>query len=100
MAVEEVAFVIDGIYLLKSCPDIVFVCEPCYNDAIGKLVQYKRDGSLFEKTSISYFLNFYKEGDVKSLFLNPDNYDYLGRVGDCYEFVDGDKYLMRKKHGS
>lgn len=91
----EVAFVINGVYLMKSCRDIAFICQPCYNDSIGKLIQYKRDGQIFEKTGISYFLNCYFEGDIKSIFLNPENYDFLGVIGDCYKLADEGRYLMR-----
>jgi hypothetical protein len=92
-------FVSDGVYLFKDNREVVFVCFSCYNHAIGKLVQYKRTGeSLWEKTDVAYFLNFYFEGDIKSVFLNRDNYDMIGKVGVNFELSEDkeQRYLMRK----
>lgn len=92
-------FVKDGVYALKDLRDSLFVCVDCHQGTIGKLVEYKRDGTIYEKTGNSFFLNFYYEDDVKEIFLNRDNYDMIGLLGVNYEFsLDEEQtYLLRRK---
>ena len=93
------SFVSNGVYAYKGIYDCVWVCQPCYEDVIGKLVQYKKSSkTTFEKTELVYFLNSYFEDDVKSLFLKRENYDMIGLVGKNFELsADTDKtYLVRK----
>ena len=90
------------VYIYKDCPEMIFVCVPCYGDAIGKIVQYKKNGDMWEKTGNTFFLNFYFEGELKALFLNRDNYDVIGKIGVNSEFSQDEEqtYLMRTGHGS
>lgn len=92
-------FVKDGVYSLRDVRGNLFVCTECYQGTIGKLVQYKKDGNLYEKTGTSFFLNYFYEGDVKEIFLNRENYDMIGMIGVNFEISEDDDrtYLMRIK---
>ena len=91
-------FVKDGVYVLKDLRGSLFVCVDCHQATIGKLVEYKKDGNIYEKTGNSFFLNFYYENDVKEIFLNRDNYDMIGLLGVNYILSEDDErtYLLRK----
>jgi hypothetical protein len=94
-----VGFLCDGVYMYKGMYDTIFVCISCFQQTIGKLVQYKRTtADIFESTGVSYFLNQYYEDDVKSLFLNPENYECIGKIGKNFEFSadDSKMFLIRK----
>ena len=95
---EDLSFICNGVYLFKDNRDTVFVCLPCANDLIGKLVQYKKStDTLYEKTNVAYFINYYIQGDIKSVFLNRNNYDIIGKVGNNFTLLDEGKYLVRGK---
>ena len=87
-------FVRDGVYRLKGNKDSIFICIPSAETSIGKLVQYKNNGKMYEKTGISYFLNCYQEDDIKSLFLNRDNYDMLGMIGNNFVISEDELYIL------
>ena len=92
------SFVSDGVYIHKLLNTCIFVCIPCYEDTIGKLVRYeKNSGSMWEKTSLSYFLNHYYEDDIKELFLDRTKYDMIGKIGINFEFSKDDdrRYVLR-----
>ena len=93
---EDLSFVCNEVYLFRDNWDIVFVCLPCANDLIGKLVQYKKStNSLYEKTNIAYFINHYVDGDIKSVFLNRNNYAMIGSVGTNFTLTNEGQYLIR-----
>ena len=78
-------FVDKGIYKLKSLSSDIFLCESLEGNRIGKLVRYEKIGSdLYRRTDICYFINSYKEGDIKELFISRDNYEMLGMVDKNY----------------
>jgi len=100
------AFVDGGVYVLHNMPSNtnVFLCQSV-SGGIGKLIQYSTDGNgrapdaVWEKTGVQYFLNSYDMGSIKSLFLNRENYDMLGLVGNNF-FLSEDEdctYLIRSK---
>lgn len=87
-----------GVYSFKDNRDVVFVCLPSANNLIGKLVQYKKcSNTLFEKTNIAYFLSIYFDDDIKSVFVNRENYDMIGLVGNNFTLSEDDEqqYLIR-----
>lgn len=89
-------FVKDGIYRLNnSSNEFIFVCVPSPGLPVGKLVQYKEEDGIYEKTGISYFLNCYQEGDIKSLFLNRDNYEMVGMLGQNYVMSDDEEQILK-----
>ena len=89
-------FIKDGVYKLNnSTEEFIFICTPSANTSIGKLVQYKEENGIYEKTGISYFLNTYQEGDIRSLFLNRDNYEMLGILGQNYVMSEDEEYILK-----
>jgi len=94
------AFIEDCVYFFKGLNDTVFVCISCYEDAIGKLEQYRKNGDIFEKTGIAYFLSQCPDDSLKSLFINPEKYDLIGRIGFNFEFSKDENrtYLLRSKN--
>lgn len=89
-------FVRDGIYKFNyTDEDIIFACVPSAGTTIGKLVQYEYKDGIYEKTGITYFLNCYNEGDIKSLFLNRANYEILGMLGQNYVMSEDDKFIIK-----
>lgn len=92
-------FVKDGVYKLNGISDYLFLCTSC-NNTIGKLVQYiyNKDIDTYEKTSITYFLNFYSEDDVKSLFLRRQNYEIVGMLNKNFMLSDDASFLRRMKN--
>ena len=91
-------FVKDGVYKLKGIDDYLFLCTSC-NNSIGILVQYiyNNDIDTYEKTSVTYFLNFYTENDVKSLFLRRQNYEIEGMLNKNFMLSDDTSFLRRIK---
>lgn len=88
-------FVKNGIYKLNNTDDeFIFLCTSS-SQSIGKLVQYKLNGSLYEKTGVNYFLNSYYEGDVKSLFVCRENYDIIGMLGQNFVLSDNEQYILK-----
>ena len=88
-------FVKNGIYKLNNTDDeFIFLCTSS-SQSIGKLVQYKLNGSLYEKTGVTYFLNSYHEGDVKSLFVCRENYDIIGMLGQNFVLSDNEQYILK-----
>lgn len=90
-------FVKDGIYKLKSVgSEIIFLCTSCAESSLGKLCQYKieEDGT-YLYTGITYFLNYYQEDDVKSIFLNRYNYEMVGILGINYLQQDINKLVKK-----
>lgn len=93
------SFVSGGCYCLKEQYDNMFVCMPAAGNSMGKLVQYrKQTPTMWERTGITHFLNIYFDNDVKELFLNRDNYDMIGRLGDNYELSADEDYVLRREH--
>lgn len=91
----EKFFVRDGIYKFNySDEDTIFACVASAGTTIGKLVQYQNKDGIYEKTGITYFLNCYCEGDIKSLFLNRANYEMLGMLGQNYVISDDDNFIL------
>ena len=91
-------FVNNGVYIHKCVPKCIFVCIECYEDAIGKLIVYNKNGNMWEKSCISYFLNHYYADDMKELFLDRKNYDMIGMIGNNFEFSKDEEnmYVLRK----
>lgn len=88
-------FVKDGVYKLNNSSDeFIFICIPSAA-SFGKLVQYKLEDGIYEKTGISYFLNFYQEGDIKSLFLNRDNYEMIGVLGQNFVMSEDEDKILK-----
>lgn len=93
-------FIKDGIYKLKSMSlDTVFLCTSCAQTNLGKLCQFKKDenGNYFS-TGVTYFLNYYKDNDIKSLFLNRQNYEMIGMIGN--NFILKTSTMLVKKEGN
>lgn len=89
-------FVKDGVYKLNNSSDeFIFICIPSAASSLGKLVQYKYEEGIYEKTGISYFLNFYQEGDIKSLFLNRDNYEMIGILGQNFVMSEDEDKILK-----
>lgn len=93
-------FVSGGIYSLNilETDKNIFLCLPTGGSYIAKLVMYRPvmdKGDTFEKTSTSYFLNCYKPDDIKSLFLNRDNYEMVGKIGINYCLSDDQNYILK-----
>lgn len=87
-------FIDKGIYKLKDTKKNIFLCEST-SSTIGKIVLFEEvSAELFERTSIAYFLNIYKEGDLKELFVNRENYDMVGKVDDNYILSDDGRFLL------
>jgi len=91
-------FIEDGIYKLKNFKESIFVCSSSSSDHIGKLTQYIKDGNIYEKTNITYFLNCYLTDDLKELFLKRENYDMIGKIGVNFDYYDDKHYIMRKEN--
>ena len=89
-------FVKDGVYKLNNSTDeFIFICLPSADTSIGKIIQYKYNEGNYEKTGISYFLNSYQEGDIRSLFLNRDNYEMLGILGQNYVMSEDETKILK-----
>lgn len=89
-------FVTNGVYIFKGDYNSLFVCTPVGTELIGKLTQFKKNtDTLYERTCISYFLNCYRDDDIKSIFLDRQNYDMIGQIGINFEFSKDEKYLLR-----
>ena len=88
-----------GVYLFKGIYEYLYVCDTCSREGlIGKLVQYrKQTPTMYEKTNIAYFLNCYKEDDIKSLFLSRDNYELIGVIGKNFKLSEDkdQSYLIK-----
>lgn len=88
-------FVTDGVYKLNNSNDeFIFVCETS-NINTGKLIQYKNVGGVYERTDLCYFLHTYKEDDIKSLFLNRENYEILGMLGQNFVMSKDRKQVLK-----
>lgn len=97
-------FASDYVYSLKMGGDHVFLCSTSASNTMGRLTRYNKVGCtekeiIYEKTGISYFLNYYPEDDIKALFVDRDNYDIIGKLQDNFELKDNKKYLVRKNNG-
>ena len=89
-------FVKNGVYKLNnSTEEFIFVCLPCSNCKLGKLSQYKKVEEIYERTGINYFLNYYIEGDIKSLFLNRQNYEMLGMIGQNFVMSPDEQKILK-----
>ncbi len=89
-------FVKNGVYKLNNCnEDFIFICVPAAGNCMGKLVQYKNNGNIYEKTGVNFFLNCYIEGDIKSLFLNRDNYEMLGLIGENFVLSEDEQQILK-----
>lgn len=89
-------FIEGGVYKLKSVRDEnITICESL--SGIGKLTLYEFLGdNLYMKTSTQFFLNNYKEGDIKELFTQRENYDLVGILGNNYIKSNTNEYVIRK----
>lgn len=88
-------FVKDGVYKLNNgSNEFIFVCMPSTGTTIGKLVQYKLNDTMYEKTGVSYFLNSYNENDIKSIFLKRENYEMLGMIGQNFVMSDNEEFVL------
>lgn len=90
---DETSFIACGVYFHKpSCA--LFVCLPCAHSTLGKLVRFTRIGDgVYESTNVSYFLNYFKSDDLKSIFLNRQNYDIMGWVGENFSLSSDGRFL-------
>lgn len=89
-------FVKDGVYKFNNSEDdFVFVCMPAMDSIMGKLVQYRNNGNIYEKTGVNFFLNCYIEGDIKSLFLNRENYEIIGMIGQNFVLSKDEQQLLK-----
>ena len=89
-------FIDKGIYKLKDTKNNIFLCEST-SSTIGKIVLFEEvSKELFKRTNIAYFLNIFKEGDLKELFVNRENYDMVGKVDDNYILTDDKMFLAVK----
>lgn len=87
-------FIENGVYQLRL-DGSVFVCTRSCGTDIGKLTKYNNFGeNAYEKTNLCYFLNDYPEGDIKSIFVERENYDMIGIIGS--NFILRDKYLIKE----
>ena len=90
-------FIDKGIYKLKSLSTDIFLCEPLQNSGIGKLTRYEHLGEdLYRRTEICYLINSYKEGDIKELFINRDNYEMLGMIGKNYSKERNGRFIKKQ----
>lgn len=96
MCCKDNCFIANGIYVLKGIYDCIFACLPCSQSLIGKLVRYKKSGNMYEKTCTTYFLNDYYEGDIKEYFLDWNNYEMIGMIGEQFMFENDDEYILKK----
>lgn len=97
-------FAADYVYSFKMGGDYVFLCSSSASNTMGKLIRYNKIGCteeeiIYEKTGISYFLNWYQEDDIKGLFVDRDNYDIIGKLEDNFELKNNKKHLVRKNNG-
>ena len=79
-------FIENGVYSLKNSEeDNLFITEAIGNKTIGKLVMYENVSlGIYYKTNTQYFINDYKEDDIKEVFLNRTRYDMRGILGTNY----------------
>ena len=69
-------FVKDGVYKLNNSTDeFIFICLPSADTSIGKLIQYKYNEGIYEKTGISYFLNSYQMNHFLNLYKDFVQYE-------------------------
>lgn len=89
-------FVEKGVYIIPNYKDL-FLCERV-NNRIGKLVLYNKiSKDIYERTQIQYFLNYYKENDIKELFLNAENYELMGIIDINFKLSADKKNLIKEK---
>ena len=89
-------FIAGGVYSFHGDRVNLYVCLPCFENIIGKLVQYKKvNKAAWEKTNITYFLNSLPEDDIKSLFLDRENYEIEGRLELNYYLSDKQDFLIK-----
>lgn len=79
-------FVEDGVYSIKDSEENnLFIIEAMSSKAIGKLVMYENiSPGVYHRTNIQYFINDYKEDDIKEIFLDRSRYDMRGILGTNY----------------
>ena len=92
-------FIGGGVYKLNKMEEdnCIFLCVPACGTHIAKLVMYETKNiktRTYQRTATSYFLNCYKQDDVKSLFLNRDNYEMIGRLGVNFCLSQDEKYIL------
>ena len=88
-------FLKNGVYKLLSNNDSVFLCLPAATLVIGKLQQFKLiDDKKYEKTGNTYFLSSYKEDDVRSIFLNEENYEQVGLLDSNFILSEDGNVLI------
>ena len=89
-------FIANGSYVLKGIYDSIFICLPCSQYVIGKLVRYVKNNNMYEKTATTYFLNDYHEGDIKEYMLNRANYEMIGMLDKNYHLSDDSEYVYKE----
>ena len=94
-----------GVYKrIGSDDEYLFVCLPLASAALGKLVQYKTDtpnkfDSVYENTDVSFLLNCYDISDIRSLFVDIENYELVGCIGNNFELSEDKRYLKHNGLG-
>ena len=104
MSLLQEVFIEDGIYSVKdSKEDNLYIIEAMSSKAIGKLVMYKGiSPGIYYRTNTQYFINDYKEDDIKEIFVNRSRYEMRGILGTNYirqkDFLfDSDTFLENFK---
>jgi hypothetical protein len=87
----ETQFTEDNLYILNGVNDTIFLCENL--KGIGKLVLFSKIKNRYVRTSVSYFLNTYIEGDFKSILLNIENYELIGSINKNFTISDDRKTI-------
>lgn len=86
MSLLQDTFIENGVYSIKNNEDDnLFITEAMNNKTIGKLVMYENISSgIYHRTNTQYFINDYKEDDIKEIFLNRSRYEMRGILGTNY----------------
>ena len=101
---KVIGFIENGVYVLKSASDreSIFVCLPVLGGGLGKLVRYVSEdprlpNATYEKTGMAYFIDNYIDGDFRAMFLNPENYEMIGMLGNNYYLSEdtNQTYILR-----
>ena len=93
----ETFFKESSIYILPDTNEGIWLCEKVPSGLCGKLVYYERVGKkTFNRTNMKYFLNLFKEDDVKSFFCNRENYEIAGCLGINYKISDDRNTIFKE----